>query len=150
MFSDDAARKIHALTFDPQAERLISFLPLGSIFWRDELPQLQFLAFAEGADRDLMLRLFSIRIQYWNTNTMTSENQLIWREAQQRFPDWAFFRRLNLTVEDKQAHEEAQRSSEEIWIELFSAADESTVIEKDGLTSYSLTFNVDGDYEKPD
>jgi len=143
MFSDDAARKIRSLTFDPQAEWLVSFLPLGSIFWRDELPKLQFLAFAEGADRDLMLRLFSIRIQYWNTNTMTADDQLIWREAQQQFPNWAFFRRLNLTAEERQAHEEAQRSSEEMWIELLSAADEGTVIEKDGLASYSLTFKVD-------
>jgi len=143
MFSEDVVKKIKALAFDPQAERLVSFLPLGSIFWVDELPKLRFHSFNEGTDRDLVLRLFSIRINYWNTGSMTPSDQALFANAQQKFPEWPFFRRLHLTAEERLAHEEAQRCSEKLWAELFADANEIAVTEKEGFESFSLTYKVD-------
>lgn len=144
MFSENAANIIQALPFDSQAEMISCLLPLGSIFWSDELPPLRFLAFTEGADRDAVMRLFAIRISYWNKGEMSAEEELFWDAAQKQFPEWSVFRRLNLSEAHRHQHERVQKQAEEFFDEMVASADEIELSKKEGgFTSFSATFNLD-------
>jgi hypothetical protein len=143
MFSDKTIEIITSLRFDPDAETVSCLLPLGSIFWSDELPRWKFLAFAEGPDRDVIMRLFAIRINYWNTGQIVDEDKSVWDAAKQQFPDWPFFRRLHLTAAQRREHESTQRQLENLFDELTTGADEFVFSEgPKGFSSFSATFNV--------
>jgi len=149
MLSQDAINKIRALTLNPKAEMISCIIPLGSVYWTDELPgPYKFLAFTEGADRDYVIQLFAIRINYWNTGEMSSEDQQLWNSALIEFPEWPLFQRLHLNEAEKSAHENVQNDAEAFFAGLANEADEfSTEQEEGGVTSFSATFNLSG--EKP-
>lgn len=144
MFSENATSIIRALSFDSHAETISCLLPLGSIFWSDELPPSRFLAFTDAADREAVMRLFAIRINYWNTGEMNAEDKLFWDTAQKQFPDWALFRRLNLSESQRLEHESVQKQAEDFFEEIVASADEVTLSKNEGgFTSFSATFNLD-------
>jgi hypothetical protein len=141
MFSELTVQIISSLRFDPNAQTVYCLLPLGSIFWSDELPQLKFLAF--GDDHDKIMRLFAIRINYWETNEIPAADLSVWEHAQREFPEWPFFRRLALTSAQLQQHKNAQQQMENLFDELTELGDDFVVSEgPDGFDSFSATFNV--------
>jgi len=140
--SDSTIRKLHDLSFDPEAKMITCLLPLGSVYWSDELPDKMFLEFPEGPDRTFVMTLFSIRINYWNSGAMSPEEQALWEETRAHFPAWPIFRRLRVTDAAMSAHQSAQKEAEEFFAEMIWEADEVTVSPEDGFTSYSATFNV--------
>ena len=122
--SQEVSDKIKALYFKSDAERIPCLLPLGSIIWMDELPDPDrfFLLFASGEDRDFVMKLFAIRINYWNTGTMGDEEQLFWEQAHAQFPDWPIFQRLRLKETDRAVHETIQNEAENFFTELAGEA----------------------------
>lgn len=143
MLSGNAANIIQALAFDAHAETIHCLLPLGSIFWSDELPSLRFLAFNDAADRNAVMRLFAIRINYWNTGEMRPEDKSFWDAAQKQFPNWALFRRMHLTEAERLKHEKVQKQAEDFFDVIISASDEVTLSENEnGVTSFSATINI--------
>ena len=141
MFSEDTIEIISSLEFDPAAESVSCLIPLGSIFWSDELPRLKFLAFTEGPDREAIMRLFAIRINYWNTGQIADEDESLWNGAKTLFPHWPFFRRLQLTATQRLEHEATQRQMETLFTELADDADELVVSDgPKGFSSFSATF----------
>ena len=143
MFSENAASIIRALSFDSHAETISCLLPLGSIFWSDELPPFRFPAFTDAADHDAVMRLFAIRINYWNTGEMSAEDKSFWDAAHKQFPDWALFRRLNLSEASRLEHGRVQKQAEDFFDEMVASADEVELSEKEGgFTSFSATFKV--------
>jgi len=141
MFSEKTIQIISALRFNPSAETIYSLLPLGSIFWSDELPPMKFLAF--GNDGSKIMRLFAIRINYWETREIADEDLSFWDHAQKQFPEWSFFRRLELTSAQLQQHQDAQRQMENFFDELTMLGDDFVFTEgTDGFDSFSATINV--------
>jgi hypothetical protein len=141
MFTDKTKQIIQSLVFDPNAKTVASLLPLGSIFWTDELPSMRFPAFGE--DMNLIMRLFAIRINFWESGKIADEAKPLWQVAQQTFPDWAFFRRLQLTAQHRQEHEDAQRQMENLFEELNTLGDDFVYSEgSDGFGSFSVTIKV--------
>ena len=141
MFSENTNQIISSLRFDPNAETIYSLLPLGSIFWADELPPLKFLAFGE--DGSKIMRLFAIRIAYWETHQIPESDLSFWEQAQQQFPEWPFFSRLELTSAQHQQHKDAQREMENFFEEFSTLGDDIVVSEgADGFNSFSATFNL--------
>ena len=107
MFSEDTVKIIKGLKFDPAAKIIYCALPLGSIYWSDELPATTFFGF-KNRDGNLILKLFGIRIKYWVAEAVSGEEEALWDSAKKQVPEWAFFRRLELTPEQRSAHENAQ------------------------------------------
>ena len=146
MFSEKTNEILRSLRFDRDAETISCLLPLGSIFWSDELPQWKFLAFPEGADRNAIMRLFAIRTNYWNTGQIADDDRSVWDDAKAQFPDWPFFRRLQLTATQRDEHEATQLQLENLFEELSIDADEFVVSNgPKGFSSFSATFDVGDD-----
>jgi hypothetical protein len=124
ILSQEASDKIKALSFKPDAEMISCLLPLGSIIWTDELPDPNrfFPPFAAGEDRDYVMKLFAIRMNYWNTGTMGDEEQLFWEQAHTQFPDWPIFQRLRLKETERAVHETIQNEAENFFKELAEEA----------------------------
>jgi hypothetical protein len=140
--SNSAVATIESLRFDPEAEMRFCLIPLGSIYWSDELPSKMFLEFSEGADRNFAMRLFAIRINFWNSGELNSKERFFWNEAQARFSRWPIFQRMELTDESRRAHEEVQKEAEEFFVHLSEEADELELSKDGDYTSFSTTFNL--------
>jgi hypothetical protein len=133
---------IESLRFDPQAEMRWCLIPLASIYWSDELPSKIFLEFRETIDRELAMRLFAIRINFWNTGQMNGEDLAFWNEAKVRFPSWPVFQRMELTTESRRAHEKVQAEAEQFFVNLSEEADEFELSEEGRYSSFSATFKL--------
>lgn len=123
-----------------------SILPLGSVYWTDELPPLKFLGFTRDHDRMFVMQLFAIRINFWTNGEINDEEVTYWNEAKERFPHWPIFQRLNATDEIKRAHAECQKQMEEFFMTIADEADEFER-RKDGdyLDSFSAKFDLTKD-----
>jgi len=91
MFSERVLGLLRNLRFDPDAERTISWLPLGSIFWQDEMPTLKELFDVSQGEQYEMWRIFAIRLKIWDGEVLSSENQRVWEAARAEVPDWPLF-----------------------------------------------------------
>jgi hypothetical protein len=134
---------IEKLRFEPQAEMRWCLVPLGSIYWSDELPRKMFLEFREAADRDFAMRLFAIRINFWNNGAMKEEDEAFWNEAKTRFPSWPIFQRLELTNESKRAHLKVQAEAEQFFVDLSEEADEFKCTNEGDYSSFSAAFRLE-------
>lgn len=143
--SQSAIAVIEKLHFDPQAEMLASYIPLASIFWSDELPPKKFLEFSDTDDRNFAMRLFAIRINFWNNGEMSGEEMSFWEDAKARFPAWPIFQRLELTADSREAHERAQKESEAFFSQMCEDADELELSQDGDYTSFAAKFKITDD-----
>ena len=145
MLSDGALNYLRPLTFNSNATRLSCAIPLGGIYWSDEIPDFQALLTLPHSDRDLIFRLFSIRFTLWANDKLSEDDQAYWRNAQNLVPDYPVFHRVNIDDGDRAA----QIAIEEDVIAGFGLflgdADKST-LNNDG--SFSLTFDLNKDQSK--
>src|SRR5689334_11565668 len=66
MLSANTLAYLSTLTYRADAKLQVSILPLGSIFWDDEMPPMhEFIRFPE-TDREEVLRVFALRIKIWD------------------------------------------------------------------------------------
>ena len=141
--TEQTAEKIRSLKLDPDAKLIYCLIPLGSITWSDESPDDNFLPLLKEPDRDQILNLYAIRINYWDTGTMSQEDRAYWEKAQRQFPAWPLFQRLELSEEERQAHEQVENEAGDFIIGLFSDADESKIMMNDRVMSFSATFDLE-------
>jgi hypothetical protein len=64
---------------------------------------------------------------------MSQEDQQYWREAQRQFPDWPLFRRLDLSQEERRAHDRSKEDIKFLKEVCFSLADEIEERTEDGI-----------------
>lgn len=143
MLCETTVARLSAFTYRADAKRRFSLLPLGGIFWEDEIPDwLQFRKLPE-EDRIEIYRLFSIRYRIWKGEVLSEQDQLFWGAACAQVPDWAFFQRVKVSVDDQLAQGQAERTSEGGFKALFAEADQLTVTEKyPGVQTFSATFDL--------
>ena len=143
MFRETTAAQLSAFPFRADAKRCFCLLPLGGIYWEDEIPEwLQLLKFPE-EDRNQIYRLFGIRYRIWKAEVLPDHDQRFWDAACAQVPDWAFFQRVRVTVDDQLAQDQAERTSEEGFKALFAEADQLTVSEEyPGVQAFSATFDL--------
>lgn len=137
---------LSTLTYRPDAQRGVSILPLGSIYWDDELPKMHnFVGFPE-ADRVQVLRVFAIRLKLWDHEALSDDDRELWDSVRSAAPEWAIFRRLDLSPDDRRAREEAERACASEFEEFLAGADEISISEeKHGIQSFSATFHLNKD-----
>jgi hypothetical protein len=142
MLSDTIPAFLSDLTYRPDAKRQVCLLPLGGIYWEDEMPDLREIMKIPEHDRDQMFRLFGIRVRLWKGETLPADEQQLWDAARLQMPSWALFQRQAISADDRHAQEEAERTTAESLGELFAKADEVSINEKGGLQRFSATFHL--------
>ena len=147
MLNAETLACLSTLTYRSDAKRQVCILPLGTIYWDDELPEIgKFAAFRE-PDRNEVLRAFAIRLRLWDHQSLADDDREFWDRLRSAAPQWAIFRRLELSEEDQRAREEAERDCEREFEEILTRAEEVTVgEEKHGMRSFSFTFPLDKDH----
>jgi hypothetical protein len=142
MISENTITQLSALTYRADAKRRVCWIPLGGICWDDEMPDVyQSIHFPE-EDRDQMFRLFLLRTKIWKGVELSEDEQDFWDEARARMPSWALFHRISISEADLLAQEQAERDSARALEELFADADQVTITEKDGIQSFSATYDL--------
>ena len=101
--TSETARAIENLVVNPSASIVYCELPLGSIYFSDELPEN--LLPGRIADYLQVMRILGIRVNLWNGLALSDDDQAFWQDAQQQFPNWPVFQRIALTPEQRRAHE---------------------------------------------
>jgi hypothetical protein len=113
MLSEVAVARFSVLTYRPDAEWEVNILPFGSIYWKDEMPDIRDFIRTPEKDRDQLLRMFSIRLRVWDGEALSDEEQQLWDTIRAQIPQWALFHRLKLSPEDARAREKAERQVEQ-------------------------------------
>jgi hypothetical protein len=91
MLSEETLTHFSTLTYRPDAKRQVCILPLGSVYWDDELPQMgKFAAFPE-PDRNEILRVFALRLKLWDRQVLSDEDRQFWESVRSAAPNWAIF-----------------------------------------------------------
>ena len=96
------------LTYNPKAERKSSLLPLGGIYWDDEIPNFNHFLRIPEKHRLGINHLFRIRFLIWADNPLTRGDQIFWDSCMQQIPDFPLFKRLKLSPEDQQAQADVE------------------------------------------
>ena len=136
MLTDGAIAYLQPLTFSKTARRLACFLPLGGIYWDDEIPDfLTLLEMPRKIDLGFLnCSLFASRFGVgWKWK---QEKELFLEEARAQIPDYALFQRLILSDEDRAAQEQVEKDLTEGFAAMFEAADEVSILDKDGVSEF--------------
>lgn len=145
MLTDKAIEYLKPLTFSEKAERVVCFIPLGGIYWEDEITDFRDLMKMSEEDRDSIYNLFRIRFKIWNGDSLEGNDKIFWDTAITQVPNYALFQRLNLSEEDRAAQDEVETGVEEGFGALFEDADEVNTTEKDGFQKFTATFDLTKD-----
>jgi hypothetical protein len=111
MLSERAIAFLSPLRYEPNAERRSCILPLGGIYWEDEIPDFKVLLKIPEDDRNLIYRLFSIRFRIWEGAKLSECDQDFWDSARSQVPTYPLFQRLDLSADDRQAQAEVEQNA---------------------------------------
>lgn len=75
MLTAGALEYLRPLAFDPSAERLSCLIPMGGIYWSDEIPDFRTLMHVKESDRNQIYRLFSIRFKLWAGEELADDDK---------------------------------------------------------------------------
>ena len=124
MLAESTIAYLNALTFRPDANRLTCWIPLGGIYWDDELPDIRLVYSLPEPERSSLRQLIRIRLQIWSSEQLSPADQQFWDEARQQAPQYALFRRLELSDEVRRVHEAMAQGSDELFAAMQALADE--------------------------
>ena len=148
MLTAHTTHYLKGLAYNPSAERIPCIIPLGGIYWSDEIPDFDtFFEFPED-DQASILRLFSIRFTIWAGHELAKDDASYWEEARTLFPHCPIFRRLQLSPDDQKAQEATMKNAEEFFDAMFSGATDATISESKGLTKFSITHKLTDETDK--
>lgn len=150
MLPREAQNYLRSLRMDPNAQIWTSYIPLGGIFWSDEMPDSKEFGQLPEADQYAIYRLFSIRFSLWHQRPLNSDDENYWRCCCEAFPDCPIMKRTALSPElyEAQTRVEAEIAEEMGW--LFGGGD-NVKIESPapGVQTYSLTIDLTKDKAPP-
>jgi hypothetical protein len=98
---------LSALPYRPDAEWGVNILPFGSIYWKDEMPEMRDMLDIE--DMTTVNKMFGIRLQLWDNEVLNAEDRQLWDAVKRQLPEWALFKRLSLSDEQRAAREKAEK-----------------------------------------
>lgn len=130
------------MKYRADAKRGVCWLPLNGIFWLDEIADLREFMQLPAEDRLEILRLFSIRVKLWRSESLSDAETQFWNQLREQTSGWAFFHRTTVTSEELKAQADAERDTAQGFQAILDEADEVTVTEKDGIKSFSATFDL--------
>jgi hypothetical protein len=143
MLSGRAHDYLSKLRFDAHAERCLCAIPIGGIYWSDEIPDFAALLGIPEDDRMSIYRLFSIRFRLWRKEPLSSEDERFWHYCKEAFPECPILRRTELSPDERQAQDRFEAEMIEGFRELCTDADDVQIKSNaHGIESFSVRFNV--------
>lgn len=112
MLSQNIVAVLAAMPYQPDAEWEVNILPFGSIYWKDDLPAIGDL-FDRPDDMAIISAIFGMRRKLWDGEALDAQDQELWDGVKCQSPDWALFKRLRLSDEQRLAREEPERQVEQ-------------------------------------
>jgi hypothetical protein len=128
--SDELVRALSEMRFRVEAERRISYMPLGSIYWTDEISEAIDDLFEDGNEARLapLLRLFAIRGAIWTGAELSEADGTFWDAARAQMPNYALFHRLEVSDDDVAMYREVAQASHSFWHTFFVVDDSADAI----------------------
>lgn len=123
MLSERMVALLSALPYRPDAEWEVNILPFGSVYWKDEMPEMRDML--DMQDMTTVLRMFGIRLQLWDNEVLNAEDRQLWDAVERQVPDWALFKRLSLSHEQRVAREKAEQQVQREFESLGADHDEA-------------------------
>lgn len=113
MLSEKAIKLLSAQQYDPVSDWGVNLLPFGSIYWKDEFP-LALLSelFEQADDLSIIHAMFGMRLRIWDGEVLNAQDRALWDAVKHQVPNWALFRRLTLSDEQRCAREDAEQQVE--------------------------------------
>ena len=142
MLTETTRGFLSTLTYRADATRQVCWLPLGGIYWEDEIPDIHYLNEIPEKDRKQIFRLFTIRVRLWKGEVLSDREQQLWDAAYSQVPQWAFFQNNRISADDQRAQEDAEQGGADALEALLADADEVTISEDDGVQTISATFDL--------
>ena len=139
MLSDGVLNYLRSLKFDAAAERRSCMIPMGGIYWSDEIPDFHVLMNFSVSDRNLVYRLFSIRFKLWAGKVLSDVDKSYWEAAKEIVPDYPVFHRVEISDDDRAAQAASENEAVAGFQALFEDAD-NVKFNDDG--SFSATFDL--------
>lgn len=123
MLSERMVAVLSALPYRPDSEWQVNILPFGSVYWKDEMPEMRDML--DTQDMTTVLRMFGIRLQLWDDEALNAEDRQLWDAVRRQVPDWALFKRLSLSDEQRAARERAEQQVQREFESLGGDQDEA-------------------------
>jgi len=143
MIPPRAHEYLDGLRFDPHAKRQCCPIPLGGIYWSDEIPDFQTLLRVPDDERQSIYRLFGIRFRLWAKDVLSSDDDIFWCYCEKAYPQCPILRRSTLGPEDQKAQDECVAETIEGFDALFSGAEKVEMAEgPHGSQNFSATFDL--------
>lgn len=139
MLTDGALNYLRPLMFHPSAKRLSCIIPMGGIYWSDEIPDFRALMSVVEADRQQIYQLFNIRFKLWAGEGLSDDDRSFWNAAQRLVPNYPVFHRVHISDDDRRAWAATEEEAMAGFEAIFGGADE-VKINDDG--SFSATFDL--------
>ena len=150
MMSDTTLGFLSTLTYRADAERTTCWLPVSGIYWEDEMPNFSYLMNLPEDDKHEVFRLFLLRVRLWKGVQLSDTDQQFWDTTYSRVPNWAFFRRRQISDEDLYAQEQAEHGAAEFLETWLADAHQVTISEKDGVQKFSAKFRLGNERGAPE
>lgn len=142
--------KLSTYSHRPDAKRGVCILPLASVYWEDEMPDVREFVHCSERDREGLLQLFAIRKNLWDGKELSEEHQALWDTVRSRAPSWALFERLELSPDDQRVRKKTEEACAEDFAAFLAEADNVTMSEDDlGIQRFSATFNLEKETDPP-
>ncbi|MGC4072773.1 MAG: hypothetical protein QM760_09675 [Nibricoccus sp.] len=143
MIPPQAHEYLSSLRIDPHATRQCCLIPLGGIYWSDEIPDFKALLRVPEDERQSINRLFGIRFRLWANEVLSSEDDIFWCYCKKTYPECPILQRSILSQEDQEAQDACVTETIVGFDALFSGAEKLEVKEgPHGTQSFSATFDL--------
>jgi hypothetical protein len=135
MLTEGALGYFRSLKYDPNAERRLSIMPLGGIFWVDEIPDFRALSGLARADRDAIHRLFAIRFKLWDGEELEDDDRAYWDAVCAEVPGCPVIHRVDLSPDDRKAQAAVEKETLAFADAVASVADDVSVSDDGGFVA---------------
>jgi hypothetical protein len=143
MLSETTLEYLSTLTYRSDAGRGVDLLPLGAIFWDDEMPEMRRRVGSPEDDQSIIDRLFAIRLKMWRGEDISERDQILWERVRSQVPDWAIFHRSKLSAEDQFERISVEQACAAEFESLLAEADQVTIGEDEhGQQRVWFTFDL--------
>jgi hypothetical protein len=111
--------KYRALEFDPAGRPGLCHIPFNSLVWQDEHHRVDYATTQDHARcLGTVMALITARKRLWHTGRVPTEDEPLWREAQEVIPDWPGFRRLKLNALERQYLDQCETETDSMMEDL--------------------------------
>jgi hypothetical protein len=99
--SHQALAYLQSLSYWRETVRLFCLSPVGGIYWRNEIPDLNQFETLSADDQCMVWRLFAIGISICNGGALTSADQDFWERSRRQVPNCPLFQRAEVSQHER-------------------------------------------------